>query len=411
MGPTINAERLLTRLPRERVEPIAVILHDGTGSPAAERLRDAGVRCVVDRRRRRVQRQIRWFHRTVADLRPDVFVPNLSVAGWYASETIKGWGVATVGAYRRHDTFNEAMVRRFVLGRPEQAFDGLVCVSRASRDGVDAAMQRCGIAGRTELAHIASGVPIPPASVAARNPFEVVYLGRLAQSSKRIFDVVDVMTALAKRHPSMRFRIIGDGPDESAVAAKIDAAGLRDRINLVGRIPADALPAALRGGSVVLQLSAMEGTPASLMDAMAAGLVPVARNVIGGVADLITDRVTGRLLPARSGAEEVRSAAAAIETLHADLDLWRACSTAGRDRIVSQYSDQTMIDRWSDLLDRLPRRPRPTHAFNPPRRLRLPPREPAFGGEDRRWPRPVPLRRIRVAPVETPTASDVHRAA
>ncbi|MGB5831971.1 MAG: glycosyltransferase, partial [Thiohalocapsa sp.] len=137
-GPIVNARRLLPELHRRGHTVHALLLYQGAGAPSAEVLRSEGV--VVDTAPfgRWTEDRIDWLLACLARIQPDVFVPNLSVAGWFAARWARETGIPTVAAYRSDDAFYAAMVETFVLGEPRWAVSGLVCVNQAACERVGA---------------------------------------------------------------------------------------------------------------------------------------------------------------------------------------------------------------------------------------------------------------------------------
>lgn len=107
----------------------------------------------------------------------------------------------------------------------------------------------------------------------------------LLSAARRVLDAVEPVTFLA----------VGQGPMEAEIRALHDELGLGDRFRLLGFRP-DAVRL-LSGCDVFCLASHHEGLPVAVMEAMALGL-PVVATDVGGLSELVTDRVHGRLVPA-----------------------------------------------------------------------------------------------------------------
>jgi glycosyltransferase involved in cell wall biosynthesis len=102
-------------------------------------------------------------------------------------------------------------------------------------------------------------------------------------------------TSIARRQdPQFHLVIVGDGELRQELGAQAEALGLADTITFAGW--RRDLPNVYADLDVVVISSDNEGTPASLIEAMATGC-PVVATKVGGVPDLITDGVTGLLVP------------------------------------------------------------------------------------------------------------------
>ena len=90
--------------------------------------------------------------------------------------------------------------------------------------------------------------------------------------------------------------IAGDGDERRALEARVTELGLEGRVEFLGW--RSDLPALYQKMDLFVLTSINEGTPVSLIEAMAAG-VPVVATSVGGVPDVIEDGVTGVLIPPR----------------------------------------------------------------------------------------------------------------
>lgn len=173
-------------------------------------------------------------------------------------------------------------------------------------------------------------------------------VGRV-QDVKDHATLVDAFALLRSRVPdagSLRLAIVGDGPLLTPLRDKVRALGLADVAWLPGA-RAD-IPAILRGFDLYAISSIAEGTPGSVLEAMASAL-PVAGTRVGGVPEVIDDGVTGQLLPARDpdAMAEALAHYLRVPTLGA------AHGAAGRARVLSHYSMAAMVANYQALYDRL----------------------------------------------------------
>ncbi len=94
--------------------------------------------------------------------------------------------------------------------------------------------------------------------------------------------------------PNAFFVIIGDGDLRVAVEAQVDSVGLRDAVIFIGWL--QDLKPAYSAMDVLVITSDNEGTPVSILEALAAG-VRVVSTAVGGVPDLLHGGEYGRLVP------------------------------------------------------------------------------------------------------------------
>jgi glycosyltransferase involved in cell wall biosynthesis len=104
----------------------------------------------------------------------------------------------------------------------------------------------------------------------------------------------------------------------------------------------------MRSFSLFALSSIAEGTPVTMLEAMASGL-PVVSTAVGGIPDLVLDGATGALVPAGNP----QALAEALAAYVADEERTRAHGAAGRARIEHNYSVAAMLSAYVDLYDGL----------------------------------------------------------
>lgn len=147
---------------------------------------------------------------------------------------------------------------------------------------------------------------------------------------------------VAARHARARFLIVGDGERRAELEALSRSLGIGDRVMFLGwRRDLDRIYADL---DVVALTSQNEGSPVSLIEAMTAQCAVVSTSV-GGVPDLIQDRVDGLLVP--PGRAEV--VAQALHELLADPVLRRSLGLAAGAKAYPAYSASRLVDDMDRL--------------------------------------------------------------
>ncbi len=97
----------------------------------------------------------------------------------------------------------------------------------------------------------------------------------------------DVIRALPEV-PSVKFKILGIGPDEIMLRELASKLGVADRVDFVGFVKGDDIPAHLHAADIFIRPSRSEGMGNSFVEAMAAEL-PVIATQEGGIADFLFD--------------------------------------------------------------------------------------------------------------------------
>jgi glycosyltransferase involved in cell wall biosynthesis len=145
--------------------------------------------------------------------------------------------------------------------------------------------------------------------------------------------------------PDVRFLIVGDGDLHEELRGSPDAVALGDRVIWAG-IRRD-MPAIYRASDVVVLTSDNEGTPVSLIEALASNTPVVSANV-GGVPTVVVHDQTG-LVVERNDEEGF---ADAVRTVLLSPGLASRLAAAGRQHAHSRFS----IDRLVADIDSLYRR-------------------------------------------------------
>ena len=177
--------------------------------------------------------------------------------------------------------------------------------------------------------------------------FVIGSVGRL-QDVKDQATLVTAFALLCRMLPQERLRLVlvGDGPLRAALAAQVAAAGLQDRVWLAGA-RADVAPV-MRSFSLFALSSIAEGTPVTLLEAMASGL-PVVSTGVGGIPDLVADGACGALVPHSNPDAMARALAGYVS----DRARAQAHGEAARARVELRYSMHAMLDAYLALYDGL----------------------------------------------------------
>lgn len=214
----------------------------------------------------------------------------------------------------------------------------IVCISRFhkrlyKRYGASEAKlitARCGI-------DLAMFKELPPSERSCSR--HILSLGRLVEK-KGFSTLIDACSLLRDRGVTFRCTIAGDGPLEATLRERIAALDLQDAITLTGAaIAQEQLASFLTSGDIFAQPCVwsqdndVDGTPRTLMEAMACG-TPCVSTRIAGIPDIITDSRSGLLVPPR----DAEALADALQRLLDDTALAARLSRGGRQRIEEHFA-------------------------------------------------------------------------
>ncbi len=162
---------------------------------------------------------------------------------------------------------------------------------------------------------------------------------------KRVDRFLRVANMLAERDDTY-FLVVGDGELRGGLEASSDARALAERLIWAG-FRRDIADVCFASDAVALT-SDNEGTPISLIEALAAG-TPVVSTDVGGVATVVIDGETGLL----ATPDRERGLAEATLRLLDDQRLARRLAQEGRGHVLASFGVERMIDEHDLLYRRL----------------------------------------------------------
>ncbi len=127
-----------------------------------------------------------------------------------------------------------------------------------------------------------------------RSPVPLVVAVARLMPQKGVHELVDVLVELRRRHGDLRAVIVGDGPEQAALAARIDREGAGPWLRLVGAVDESALVDLYRQAWVLASASKKEGWGMTITEAAACATPAVATRIAGHV-DAVVHQGTGLL--------------------------------------------------------------------------------------------------------------------
>lgn len=172
----------------------------------------------------------------------------------------------------------------------------------------------------------------------------VGWAGRL-DPEKNCLLFIEAASMVHTRLPYVRFVVAGDGEEHAVVRERAGTLGLADFIRFLGN--RNDMPDVMAAFDVFVLSSRNEGFGRVLVEAMAAGAVPVATRV-GGTVDVIEDTVSGLLVqPGDPGA-----LADAVCLLLEDEELRSRLRENGRKQ-AERFTIHAMVQKFEDLYAKL----------------------------------------------------------
>lgn len=168
----------------------------------------------------------------------------------------------------------------------------------------------------------------------------VAYAGRLVPE-KRVDHLLKIWDDLCSKFPHLHLLILGEGSEEARLK-QMNVSG----VQFTGQV--DDAGRYLQASDLFVLPSSTEGLSNSMLEAMSCGL-PVLATAVGGAPDVIQHNVSGFLIPP----DDVDALQRGLNTLLEDRSLRLKYGAAARQRIVSDFSLDSVADRLADLYHRL----------------------------------------------------------
>ena len=210
----------------------------------------------------------------------------------------------------------------------------------------------CG-ARRSRLEVLYNGVDLDtlrprPAARSAEVP-HLVCVARMVEK-KGLDLLLEALAWLRDRGVPFRCTIVGDGPEAERLLRQREQLGLDPRVAFPGALAHEDVVRELLSGDVfvlpcrVARDGDRDALPTVLLEAMACGL-PCVSTPVGGIAEIVRDPETGRLVPADSA----RELADAIRDLLGDAGLRERMGAAARRRaeqLFDRRHNVARLHRW-----------------------------------------------------------------
>lgn len=186
---------------------------------------------------------------------------------------------------------------------------------------------------RAEL-NIPAGMPV------------IVFAGRICEQ-KRPDMLAEILKAVRNQGLEFRALVIGDGEQRGRLETLLSQYHLTDYVQLLGSVPHQKWLNVLVAADIFLMPSQYEGISIALLEAMAAGVVPVVAKV-GGQEEIVSPDA-GILIP--HGANELQEYLDALQRLLSDSAELQQMSIQCRVLTASKLSWESMIENFQAIME------------------------------------------------------------
>lgn len=178
----------------------------------------------------------------------------------------------------------------------------------------------------------------------SKNDFVFGYSGRLSWE-KGVDILISTFSQVVKEKPNLQLLIAGDGSERTKLIHMVRNSDLEKNIQFVGEVR--NIVEVLSALDAYVQPSRTEGLPLSILEAMACKLPIIAANV-GGIPNLITDGVSGLLIPPEDPFSLAQAMLRLVDSKSMLDKLPKACS-----EIIGQFDISYIRSQYQAIYEQL----------------------------------------------------------
>jgi glycosyltransferase involved in cell wall biosynthesis len=179
---------------------------------------------------------------------------------------------------------------------------------------------------------------------------DALVVGKIARLApqKNHDELLKAVPEIVRRHPGVRFLLVGDGPLHDEFLDKVRRLGVEENFVFAGLVDRERVPEMISAMDVVAHTALWEGLPRVLPQAMAMGKPCVAFNTEGTPEVLIQDE-TGYVVERHDSA----GLAEIVSRLLSDKKLRERIGAAARKHVDPKFRSETMVAGTADVYGRL----------------------------------------------------------
>lgn len=189
-----------------------------------------------------------------------------------------------------------------------------------------------------------------PVDGVARNPDEVLFVGRLVEK-KGVTVLLRAVARARNRLPQLKVRIVGDGPLRAGLEAEAEALGIADQVTFTGAVMQDRLPALYSAAavavvpSVVARSGDQEGLGLVTVEALGCGCAVIASD-LPAIRDVISPGENGLLV----APEDADALADALARMLGEAREAGDFQAVARDSVLDRFDWEPIARCYGELL-------------------------------------------------------------
>lgn len=279
--------------------------------------------------------------------RVDVLVPNHLEFGYKVAAlcAMRGRPIPTLCMCHTDEPYYYHLAMKYADLSTWRIATSRICQARLRDLGLWADYLAYGAPTHDQLAHAGD----------RRAGLTIAFVSRLVERQKRVSRLPQLARLLAAARVNVEILVVGDGDRAAWLRGELAAAGLPHR--LLGRLPRDEVLQVLRRSDLQLLVSDTEGTPLSMLEAMACGCVPLVP-AIAGILDVVVHEDNGYVYPVG----DMHAAARTISQISAQRDRVMQVGLRARQSIHARFGIGRHMEELLRLLRETCKDPLPSQA-------------------------------------------------
>ena len=177
---------------------------------------------------------------------------------------------------------------------------------------------------------------------------EIIYVGRVDYSQKRVFRVIETWAQLESCFPEWQLTIVGDGEERENIEHMVRDLELK-HVNFEGF---QAPRSYYERASILVLTSEFEGFPLVLAECMSFGVVPAVYGSYSAVYDIIEDGVDGIIIPKAPEGFNAAIMAGKMKDVMSDNDKRNRMALAAIEK-TKNYSIDKIYEQWMEILHKV----------------------------------------------------------
>lgn len=179
--------------------------------------------------------------------------------------------------------------------------------------------------------------------VSSLNNNQIISIGRL-EEVKDFYTLILVFSMVAKKHPKLILKIVGDGTERSTLEELVLKCNLQKNVIFTGRLNEDQVNDELLSSDIFVLTSKSESFSLVLCEAMSFGVPCVSFDIDVGPREIIENNVTGYIVPNRN----IDSMIEKINELLDDKEKRKIMGANSKEKAKEFYASN-ILEKWHTL--------------------------------------------------------------